>query len=64
MTRSDGGTWWSIGPSSHSTRFCDKCDGLCADAGVNDDAKRRLLTAAAAYMDGAGEAVEKERLSE
>jgi hypothetical protein len=33
-------------------------------AGVNDDAKRRLLTAAAAHMQGAGEAVEKERLSE
>lgn len=31
--------------------------------GVNDDAKRRLLTAAAAHMQGAGEAVEKERLS-
>lgn len=31
--------------------------------GVNDDAKRRLLTAAAAYMDGAGDAIEKERLS-
>jgi hypothetical protein len=32
-------------------------------AGVNDDAKRRLLTAAAAYMQGTGDAVEKERLS-
>lgn len=31
---------------------------------MNDDAKRRLLTAAAAYIDGAGDAVEKERLSE
>jgi hypothetical protein len=33
-------------------------------AGVNDDAKRRLLTAAAAYMQGAGHSVEEERLSE
>ena len=33
-------------------------------AGVNDDAKRRLLTAAVAYMQGAGDAVEQERLSE
>eukprot|EP00878_Enallax_costatus_P040051 GHUV01046027.1.p1 GENE.GHUV01046027.1~~GHUV01046027.1.p1 ORF type:complete len:126 (+),score=36.03 GHUV01046027.1:348-725(+) len=32
-------------------------------AGVNDDAKRRLLTAAATYLSGAGGSLEAERLS-
>lgn len=36
----------------------------CTTAGVNDVAKRRLLTVAAAHIHGAGPAVEQQRLSE
>lgn len=36
---------------------------LCP-AGVNDDAKRRLLTVAASYLQGAGSGLEDARLSE
>lgn len=43
---------------------CPLPTALSLCPGVNDAAKRRLLVAAAAYLSGAGEAVEQQRLSE